>query len=250
MCPLRLHSGCSTATQWNFTGACFNSGSALFQFAGSLPVLCKNQGVKSQPCSTFTTVYFDLYYQAASYKVPNQVWGTQQLDNTNDLLEALLVHKLLLLCLVPTGFFILYFTWQCPGEEEGFGCCRGMHKAPVEEQDNNGAGYTQSGDRHFSGDTSCRSWGQLVPLCVCALFIDHIGYIFLKTKKMIFLHHQNLQKLEKKNLFFAVHSKAEVFPLSSPLGPKAGSLEGIGRLDLCYEVMTESFQHICLWGQT
>lgn len=30
-------------------GLCFNSGSALFQFNSSLPVLCKKQGVKSQP---------------------------------------------------------------------------------------------------------------------------------------------------------------------------------------------------------
>lgn len=179
------------------------------------------------------------------------MWGTQQLDNTNDLLEALLVHKLLLLYLVPTGFFFLYFTWECPGEEEVFGCCRSMHKAPVVKQDNNGAGFTPSGDRHFSGDTSCRSWGQLVPLCVCALFIDHIGYIFLKTKNIIFFHHQNLQKLKKKNLFFAVYSKAEVFPLSSPLGAWSGLQGGNGGVWTCHmKVMTESFQHICLWGQT
>lgn len=51
-------------------------------------------------------------------------------------------------------------------------------------------------------------------LCVsCALFIDHIGYIFLKTKNMIDLHHQNLQKLKKKegNLFSLCTPKRKCF---------------------------------------
>lgn len=67
---------------------------------------------------------------------------------------------------------------------------------------------------------------------------------------MIFLHHQNLQKLKKK-MFFAVHSKAEVFSLSSPFGVLSWPLGGCWGVWTCdMRVTTESFQHICLWGQT
>lgn len=193
--PLCPHSGSFTSLVLTLGELCFSS----LQPSSSM----QKPGFKSQPCSSSATVYFDLWplLPGSFLQAPNQVWGTQQQDNTNDLLEALF-----LLYLVPTGFFFLEFTGRVLVNQ------RGMHNAPGDE-DNNGAGFTPSGERHFSGD-------KLQRLCVCALFIDHIGYIFLKTKNMIFLHHQNLQKLKKKKsvFFFAVHSKAEVFPLSSPLG--------------------------------
>lgn len=67
---------------------CFNSGSALFKYNGSIPVLCKNQGVKSQPSkihshgphpplSTFSFTTRQLLLSPL-----NQIWGIQQLDNT------------------------------------------------------------------------------------------------------------------------------------------------------------------------
>lgn len=59
--------------------------------------------------------------------------------------------------------------------------------------------------------------GGSVPVCVCALFMGHIGYISLKTKNIIFLFFplslRFLQKLEttkkKTQSFSAVHSEAE-----------------------------------------
>lgn len=59
--------------------------------------------------------------------------------------------------------------------------------------------------------------GGSVPVCVCALFMGHIGYISLKTKNIIFLFFplssRFLQKLEttKKTpqSVSAVHSEAE-----------------------------------------
>lgn len=58
---------------------CFNCGSAL-HFDGSLPFLCKNQGLNhSHPNFTamppFTTVHFILYYQAASIMAPESNMG-------------------------------------------------------------------------------------------------------------------------------------------------------------------------------
>lgn len=46
------------------------------------------------------------------------------------------------------------------------------------------------------------------PLCVCALFIDHIGYIFLKIPKTLsFFIIKVFAKTEKKSVVSAVHSK-------------------------------------------
>lgn len=58
--------------------------------------------------------------------------------------------------------------------------------------------------------------GSWSPLCVCALFIDHIGYIVLKIPKtlsffIIKVFAKTEKTKQKKTLVSAVHSKAKVF---------------------------------------
>lgn len=121
----------------------------------------------------------------------------------------------------------------------------------------------------------------MVPVCVCALFMGHIGYISLKTKNIIFFFiikvfakTRNYKKKKKKKptrkkkkSVSAVHSKAEmpVFCFSAScrlLAPSrlvlwATSGEAVSRrfiLDLQPEgsrqlIYNRSFLHIWLWGQ-
>lgn len=54
----------------------------------------------------------------------------------------------------------------------------------------------------------------VVPVCVCALFMGHIGYISLKTKNIIFFFiikvFAKTRNYKKKKSVSAVHSKAEM----------------------------------------
>lgn len=60
----------------------------------------------------------------------------------------------------------------------------------------------------------------VIPVCVCALFMGHIGYISLKTKNIfffiikVFAKTRNYKKKKKKSVS-AVHSEAQMFFFSA-----------------------------------
>lgn len=78
-------------------------------------------------------------------------------------------------------------------------------------------------------------------VCVCELFMGHIGYISLKTKNIFFfiieVFSQKLEtsKKKKKEVFSSVHSEAEMcscFSASCRLLPPSGLILGprVGKL--------------------
>lgn len=103
--------------------------------------------------------------------------------------------------------------------------------------------------------------GGVVPVCVCALFMGHIGYISLKTKNIIFFFIIKVfakTRNYKKRSVSAVHFEAEmsVFCVSASChlltpdkglfsGPLAGKLyPGRFTLDLLLEGCTSQYIYI------
>lgn len=80
--------------------------------------------------------------------------------------------------------------------------------------------------------------GRLVPVCVCALFIGHIGYISLKTKNIfffiikVFAKTRNTKK-KKKNQFQLCTPRLRCFCASRAFTPRLGSFYGPHQGSLC-----------------
>lgn len=114
----------------------------------------------------------------------------------------------------------------------------------------------------------------MVPVCVCALFMGHIGYISLKTKNIIFffiikVFSQKLEttKKKKKCLFQLCTPKlrclCSVFLQAAAYSPRLGSFSGphLGKLYpggsfwtsnlrvVPANIYNRSFLHIWLWGR-
>lgn len=65
-------------------------------------------------------------------------------------------------------------------------------------------------------------------MCLCTVYWSHRVHLSKNQKHDLSLSSKLAKTEEKKVVVFCCALKAEVFPLSSPLGLKACSLEGIG----------------------